>query len=303
MTQAPPLQKGDKVAIVAPAGRISYDYVFTGKTILESWDLQVVVGEYARGDNYHQYAGTDEQRQSDLQKHIDDKEIKAIFFARGGYGSVRIIDKLNFNALKESPKWLIGFSDITIFHSFINKKLGIDTIHGPMPVSFSPANSNDFSLTRLQNLLFGVNSNAFSYEKHALNQMGTATGELVGGNLSILYSLRGTDFEYNYENKILFIEEVGEYLYHLDRMMNNLYHGKILEKVNGIIVGYLTHMKDNDYGFGKSAEEIISEYTSRFSIPVAFGFPGGHEKPNYALQIGRQLKMLVNENESKIIWF
>jgi muramoyltetrapeptide carboxypeptidase len=224
---------------------------------------------------------------------IEDKSVKAILCARGGYGSIRLLDHLNFRKLQQNPKWVVGYSDITVFHGLLNGWYGIETIHGPMPFNFPADGSSNESLESLVNVLMGE-SPTYHISPNPLNKEGRAEGHLIGGNLSILYSLSGTDADINPQGKILFIEDLDEYLYHIDRMMMNLKHSGKLKNIAGLIVGGMTEMKDNQTPFGSTAHEIIANAMSEYDIPVCFDFPAGHVERNLSLIMGRRVKLDVN---------
>jgi muramoyltetrapeptide carboxypeptidase len=265
--------------------------------LLEGWGLKVKIGNTI-GLDYYQLAGTDDQRAADFQEQLDNLNIKAIWCVRGGYGTVKIIDKLDFTKFKQNPKWIIGFSDVTVLHSHLNR-IGIESIHGTMPVSI--ARATDDAKNSLCTVLFGDKLH-YTLECDALNHNGKAKGELVGGNLSILYSLLGSPSALDCEDKILFIEDLDEYLYHIDRMMMNLKRNGCLSSLKGIIVGAMTDMKDNDIPWGRNALEIIEDTVKGLNIPIIYNFPAGHIRDNRALIFGRQVSMEVNDKESKVIF-
>ena len=288
----PPLLKvGDKVSIVAPAGIVEQSYIEDTTEILTNWGLEVVLGEHIYSQ-HHQFAGSDAQRSGDLQKVLDSDEIKAVFCARGGYGTLRILDSLNWHLYTESPKWIIGFSDITALHATIYNH-GIQCVHGIMPVNFNGLDVDSEPIKMLHQTLF---SGALKYilEPHSLNTFGTEKAQLIGGNLTLLTALSGTPFDFNWDDKILFIEEVGEHYYHLDRMLQGIRLSGKLDKLNGILVGGLSDMKDNKRPFGRNPEEIIADMMREFDIPVAFGFPAGHIKRNLPLIFGAEVSLEVN---------
>ena len=293
MITPPYLQAGDKIAVVATARKVSPSEMDVAISTLRSWGLQVVTGPHLFGLN-DQYSGTDDERASDLQMMLDDKEIKAIVCARGGYGTVRIIDQLNFSAFEQHPKWIIGYSDITVLHSHIQTQFGIETLHAIMPVNFQDEGTQA-AVESLRKALFG-DVLEYNIAPHPMNTEGNTSGILTGGNLSILYSLTGTPSDIHTEDKILFIEDVDEYLYHVDRMMINLKRNGKLTGINGLIVGGLTKMNDNTVPFGKQAELIISEYTQEAGMPVCFNFPAGHIADNRALIMGREVKLNIDKN-------
>ncbi len=262
-------------------------------SLLTSWGYDVVESEHLYAE-HHQFSGSDAERTSDFQKMLDDDSIKAVFCARGGYGSVKIIDKLGFLAFTKNPKWIIGYSDITVFHSHIPKHFGIQTMHATMPINF-PANLKmDESLTSLRSILEGANPE-YLFPAHHLNRIGKADGILCGGNLSILYSLSGTASDIDTEGKILFVEDLDEYLYHIDRMMMNLKRSGKLEKLAGLIVGGMNDMNDNSIPYGKTAYEIIAESVSEYDFPVIFNFKSGHLSENLGLIIGGRVEMEATE--------
>lgn len=290
MTTPPCLQKGDKIGIVACARKISKEELEPAVDLLTSWGLEVVLGKNIfRAE--HQFSGSDDQRAADLQSMLDDPAVKAVISARGGYGTVRIIDKLDFTAFKKQPKWIIGYSDITVLHSHVHN-FGIKTLHAIMPINFA---KNAEAIETLRKALFGE---ALRYEggSHSLNRKGNAEAELVGGNLSLLYALTGSVSDINTNGKILFIEDLDEYLYHIDRMMINLKRSGKLSHLAGLIVGGMSDMKDNAVPFGKTAEEIIQDAVKEYDYPVCFGFPAGHIDRNLALVLGGKVKMEVKDN-------
>lgn len=295
---APPyLQKGDTVAIVSTARKNLEDNLKPTIDLLEGWGLKVKIGKTI-GLNHHQLAGTDEQRAEDFQEQMDNPNIKAIWCVRGGYGTVRMIDKLDFSKFKENPKWIIGFSDVTVLHSHLNR-LGVQSIHGIMPVSVPRA--SDDAKNSLCAALFG---DALSYEVDcdALNHNGKATGELVGGNLSILYSLLGSPSAIDCEDKILFFEDLDEYLYHIDRMMMNMKRNGCLSNLKGIIIGSLTDMKDNEIPWGKNAYEIVEDAVKELKIPIVYNFPAGHIRDNRTLIFGRRISLEVTPETTKVVF-
>lgn len=289
----PYLQPGDRIRIVSPAGKVQKDKVLPGIGLLLDEGYEVLVGKHVF-DKHFQYAGTDQQRAADLQEAISDEETKAIICARGGYGTVRILEKLDFSPLLKTPKWLVGFSDVTVLHA-VFQKLGIASIHGAMPGFFIENKKPTRSFFSLIELLTSGKSQ-LEAKSHALNRAGSCSGELLGGNLSLLYSLRGTPWQLETSGKILMIEDLSEYLYHLDRMMQNLRLGGQLKNLAGLVVGGFTDMKDNDSPFGKSAPEIILEAVQDYHFPVCFEFPIGHIPKNMAVMFGSSYHLEVAEN-------
>ncbi len=297
MITPPFLQKGDTVAIVATARKHIVKSMQPAIDLLESWGLEVVIGN-SIGLEENQLAGSDEQRAADLQEQLDNPNIKAIWCARGGYGSVRVIDLIDFSQFKKSPKWLVGFSDVTVLHNHLNT-MGYKSIHGIMPINLSKATPAAIESLRVS--LFGKPLQ-YSIDAHPMNRKGTATGELVGGNLSILYSLLGSPSAIDCKDKILYIEDLDEYLYHIDRMMMNLKRNGCLESLKGIIVGSMTDMKDNDIPWGKNALEIVQDVTKKYTIPMIFNFPAGHIHDNRALILGNNVSIDITENCSTVIF-
>jgi muramoyltetrapeptide carboxypeptidase len=291
--QPPFLQKGDKVALTCPAKKLPHPMT-DAITLLESWGLEVVLGETMTA-SYNQFAGNDALRASDLQRFIGDDSIKAIFAARGGYGTIRIIDDVDFMPIKEAPKWMIGFSDITVLHAHVFSVFGLQSIHGQMPVTIPDGTA--VSLQTLKKALFGENfSNHFPTEK--LNRRGEAQGILVGGNLALLVAVSGSVSDFDYAGKILFIEDVGEYLYNIDRMMRTLKRAGKLKNLAGLMVGAFTELKDNDIPFAQTAEEIIFEAVKEYDYPVCFNFPAGHIPNNQALIFGKTLNLAVQKQHT-----
>lgn len=289
-SSTPPLRKGDKIAIVSTARKISRQEIQPAIDTFREWGLKVNLGKHIFNEN-HQFAGTDEQRLADFQQALDDDSVNAIICARGGYGTVRLVDKVDFLKFKAKPKWIAGYSDATVLHSHIHANFGIETLHATMPINFK-TNTNE-ALESLRAALFGENSK-FHIPCSELNRNGTAEGALVGGNLSILYSLIGTKSDIDTGGKILFLEDLDEYLYHLDRMMMNLKRAGKLSGLAGLVVGGMTEMNDNEVPFGKTAEEIIWEHVQEYDYPVCFGFPAGHIDDNRTLILGRRAMLSVS---------
>ncbi|QZK91695.1 LD-carboxypeptidase [Flavobacterium sp. CHNK8] len=290
MITPPYLQKGDTIALVATARKNIDDNLKPAIDLLHSWGLEVIIGKTIGLDN-NQLAGTDEQRAADFQAQLDNPNIKAIWCVKGGYGTVRMVDLLDFTNFKNNPKWIVGFSDVTVLHSHLNT-LGYQSLHAIMPLTAPRATPQ--AVESLRMALFGEK---LSYEVAATakNKLGKATGQLVGGNLSILYSLFGSTSAIDCSDKILFIEDLDEYLYHIDRMMMNLKRNGCLESIKGIVVGSMTKMKDNDIPWGKNAIEIIEDVTQKYSIPILYNFPAGHIQDNRALILGSKVTLDVQE--------
>jgi len=292
------LKKGDKIGIVSPAGNIDEKPVMDTKSYLELRGFEVVLSQHVL-TSWHQFAGTDEERAAAFQKMLDDKEIKAILCSRGGYGSIRIIDKLNFAQFKKYPKWIIGYSDITVFHSYLTNKLNCASIHAIMPKNFSVSMNAKNSMNSLISILQGEIP---SYEmiNHDLSRPGKAKGKLIGGNLSIIQNLRATEIDLNYKGNILFIEDIGEYLYQVDRMMMNLKFSGVLDKISGLIVGNFTKIKDGEIPFGANAYEIIFEKVKEYKYPVCFGLNAGHELPHLPLIMGSEVTLGIGSKNTVV---
>ena len=282
---------GDKIGIISTARKITIEELKPPIKTLESWGLKVVLGANLFQED-DQFSGTVDQRTNDLQIMIDDNSIKAILCARGGYGTVQIIDAINFTNLKKNSKWIVGYSDATVLHSHLNN-LGMASLHATMPINFE-GNTNE-SLWSLKNALFG-NLNNVECKAHPLNKFGKIEGDVVGGNLSILYSLLGSSSDIDTIGKILFIEDLDEYLYHVDRMMMNLKRNGIFGNLKGLIIGGMSDMNDNSIPFGKTAEQIILDYTKGYDFPICFGFPVGHLTDNRCLILGINSILEICEN-------
>lgn len=291
----PYLQKGDTIAILATARKNIDDNLKPAIDLLHSWGLKVVIGKTIGLDN-DQLAGTDAQRAEDFQHQLDNPNIKAIWCVKGGYGTVRMIDLLDFTKFKQNPKWIVGFSDVTVLHSYINK-MDIATIHGPMPITVERATSE--TIESLRKALFGERLE-YEIPFDVANKLGNAKGEIVGGNLSILYSLMGSNAQIDCKGKILFIEDIDEYLYHIDRMMMSLKRCGCFDDLSGLIVGGMTKMRDNDIPWGKNANQIIEDVTKGYSFPIVYNFPAGHFRDNRALIFGKQVSLELSKETSKL---
>lgn len=298
MIRPPYLQKDDKIAIVSPARSVAFEAVFPAMKMLQRWGLEVVLGTHVFGKNLS-FSGSDKQRCEDFQQMLDDPSIKAIVASRGGYGSVRIIDGIDFSGFLRSPKWIAGFSDITVFHAHIHRHLGIETIHSLMPYSIQKPDYKSITCESFRKALFGE---PLSYTKPGtrFDKTGITEGILTGGNLSILVNLIGTASEPDMRDRILFLEDVEEYLYHLDRMMVQLKRSGKLKHLRGLIVGGLTAMKESSVPFGKLPQEIILDAVKSYNYPVCFDFPSGHEEENVALYLGRKMKLMVDDEVSVV---
>lgn len=294
MNRPRPIQKGDTIAIVAPAKSISTELIADAKRFWEQAGFKVKLGKHVAGE-HHYFSGTDAERLQDFQAALDDDEVKAIVCARGGYGCVRIVDRLNWSTMVDSPKWIIGFSDVTVFLQHLNR-MGIIGIHGTMPLNYF-ANTE----MALQSVLHLSSGQKMDYSWTSENyKEGEASGVLLGGNLAVLTGLISTNSMPDYNGSILFIEEVGEHLYAIDRMFYTLSKAGILDKINGLIVGNFSAVKDTDTPFGKTLQEIILEHFKYRNIPVAFDFPAGHCEDNRALALGEKVRLSVSKAENSL---
>lgn len=291
------LKAGDSIIIVATAKKIVRDEIIGAIQEIESWGLNVVLGPNLYAQD-RQFAGTIEQRTSDLQWAIDHPTAKAVLFARGGYGTVHLIDNLNWSRFKQSPKWLCGFSDLTVLHNHVSRNLGIESMHCTMPIFFKDGMKNEGSES-LKNALFGKH-HEISFPPNHLNKIGNSTGKLVGGNLSVLLSIAGSSSDFDPDGKILFLEDLTEYFYHLDRMMWQLKRSVKLESLAGLVVGQFTEMVDNPIPFGKTAYEIIFDAVCEYNYPVAFGAPIGHVSHNEVVFMHNEAKLEISGTQSTL---
>jgi len=294
--QPPYLKKGDKIAIVSPAKFLPKDIDFA-ISLFKQWGLEVVLGESVYAAD-HQFAGSDELRTKDLQRFLDDSSIKAIIASRGGYGVIRIIDNLDFSLFPENPKWLVGFSDITVLLSHLFGKLNTQSIHAQMPYTFDDA--TPASLESLRKALFGE-SLTYHSKNHPLNRPGTVEGLLIGGNLTLLVMVQGSLSEMDYTDKILFIEDVGEREASIDRMMRMLKRSGKLSQLKGLIVGAFNEMDEEKVPFGQSPEEIILKVVEEYNYPVCFQFPVGHIADNQAIILGTPGQLHIDEQQVTLI--
>ncbi len=289
------LKKGSKIAIAAPARRVLREEMQYAIDWLKENGF-VPVFDDSLYDEHFIFAGNDADRAAHFQQYLDDEQIDAIWCARGGYGSVRIIDKLDFTRFLEHPKWIVGFSDNTVFHGKLNR-LGVPSLHAPMPYCFG-----NKTAAAKQSLIDALTGKPLRYEfaAHPLNRQGVMEGEIVGGNLSVLCGMIGSDTFPDTDGKILFIEEVDEYIYHIDRMMHALKRARKLDHLKGLVVGGLTKIHDNeDIPFGQSVEEVVADAVSAYGYPVCFGFPAGHFDDNRAVVLGMKTKVCV---ETKVLF-
>ncbi len=297
MIKTPPyLQPGDTIGIVCPAGYMSLEKAAECIRVLrEEWGYNVKIGKTLGGASTTYFSGTDEERLIDLQQMLDDDEVKAILCGRGGYGTGRIIEQLDFKKFKKNPKWIIGFSDITVLHSHLYSNYYIASLHAPMAAAFNEAGYINRYVQSLRSALQGTWAR-YTCEPHPFNRTGEAIGELVGGNLSLIAHLVGSDSDIKTKGRILFLEDIGEYSYNIDRMMYQLKRSGKLKNLAGLIIGGFTDMKDTERPFGKDVYEIIRDIIEEYNYPVCFGFPVSHEKENYALKIGAGYKLKITKS-------
>ncbi len=288
-----PLQPGDAIAIVSPSGAVNPDYIDGAAMRLRNWGFEVVEAPHAR-NTYGRYSGTADERISDLQWAVDNPYIKAVLCSRGGYGAIQIIEHIDFSPLLQTPKWLIGFSDITVFHAALTN-MSVPSIHGIMAKNLTENNVEDPSVVLWHDILKG-DKPVYRIASHALNRTGLTTGRLTGGNLSVLYGLRGTIYDIKPQNSILFLEDLAEKPYHIDRMMQNLKIGGILEKLSGLVVGQFSETEEDPLMY-KTVYEIIAGAVSGYNYPVCFNFPAGHIAQNMPLIMGAEIKLEVTEKE------
>lgn len=295
MMYIPPyLQKGDTIGIICPAGFMPKNKANTCIQVLQQWGYKVKLGK-TLGHQFHYFSDTDEGRLTDLQSMLDDKDVKAILCGRGGYGTSRIIDAVNWKLFKKNPKWIIGYSDITVLHSFLYSKLKIASMHAPMASAF---NNNEYKNPFVQSLRKALSGGSALYKTtaHSFNRKGEVIGELIGGNLSLLAHQIGTASNINTNGKILFIEDIGEYIYNIDRMLVQLQRSGKLNKLKGLIVGGFSDLKDTTIPFGQTIEEVIKDKVKAYDYPVCFNFPVSHKKENYTLKIGCIYKLSIGKS-------
>ncbi|HUR11478.1 MAG TPA: LD-carboxypeptidase [Flavitalea sp.] len=297
MVKLPPsLKQGDTIGLVCPAGYMALEKVQSCIDSLRNWGYQTRTGKTVGNVTENYFSGSDRERLDDLQSMLDDDTIHAIFCARGGYGLTRIIDQLNFKKFRKNPKWIIGFSDVTILHVHIYSNYKIATLHAPMAAAFNNGESENPFVQSLKKALEGKKMK-YQVDPHEYNRKGEAIGELIGGNLTLLAHLVGTESDFSTRGRILFLEDVGEYLYNIDRMLYQLSRSGKLSRLAGLIVGRFTDNKDTERPFGKSVYEIIRAHTRNFDYPVAFNFPVSHEKENFALKHGKGYKLTIGKNK------
>lgn len=294
MKLPPYLQKGDTIGITCPAGYMKLEKAQTCITVLQQWGYDVLVGKTLGSKSKTYFSGTDEERLNEFQAMLDAPEVKAILCGRGGYGVGRIIDQLDFTTFKKNPKWIIGFSDITIFHAHINRNFKIATLHSSMASAFNDGGYKNKYVQSIKAALEGKKA-TYTCKTHRLNQTGKATAELVGGNLALIAHLIGTKSDYQTKGKILFLEDVGEQHYNIDRMLHQLKRSGKLNDLAGLIIGGFTDMQDTERPFGKKVHNIIHDLINEYKYPVCFGFPVSHDKENLALKVGASYQLTVSK--------
>lgn len=297
MIKTPPyLLPGDTIGITCPAGFMATEKAQTCIEVLQQWGYKVKVGKTLGSDSTNYFSGTDEERLHDFQAMLDDEEVKAILCGRGGYGMGRIIDQVSFKSFKKNPKWIIGFSDISVLHAHLYSNYGIASMHAPMAAAFNDDGYKNEYVQSLKQALEGKTAR-YHGEGHEFNQKGEAIGELVGGNLSLLAHIIGTPSDIKTKGRILFLEDIGEYMYNVDRMLYQLKRSGKLDKLAGLIIGGFTDNKDTERPFGKTIYEIIHDIVKDYDYPICFNFPVSHEKENYALKVGVGYKLKVTKHK------
>ncbi len=283
------LLPGDQIGLVATARKISREELQFASDLIKQNGFEPVFAKNLFGA-FYQFSGTDEERASDFQEMMDSPDIKAILCVRGGYGTIRVLDKVDWSKFAQNPKWICGYSDVTVLHAHLQEVLNIASLHSSMPINFE-TNSPEAVKSLFQNLR--TKPSPIRSEPHPLNIPGIAQGKIVGGNLSVLYSLMGSSQQVNAKGKILFLEDLDEYLYHVDRMMQNMLRAGVIDGIKGLVVGGMTEMNDNTVPFGKTAEQIIHETLRPFNVPILFNFPAGHIDNNTAIVLGQEVRIEV----------
>ncbi len=302
LVRPPYLKAGDTVAIVAPSGVLKNRNaeIQNAQDLLASWGLHTVLGTHLYSDSNH-FAGTDAERCADFQQAMDDPTISAIWAARGGYGTVRILDKLDYTKYKKKPKWVIGYSDITALHSQLHNE-GFESVHAIMAAGITKDLKNmEETVATFKDAIFGKPL-TYTLDGSEYNKVGTASGQLVGGNLTLLHTMLGSKTSIDVSGKILFIEEIGEYAYHIDRMLQSLKRAGYFDNCKGVIVGDFSKMRENTTPWGSSVEQLILDALSEYDFPIAFKMPAGHEDDNRAMIFGRNIELKVTKNESVIVF-
>jgi len=299
MKLPPCLKKGQTIGITCPAGYMAAEKAQACINTLQDWGFQVMAGKTLGSRSKNYFSGNDPDRLDELQAMLDDDGIQAILFGRGGYGLGRIIDKIDFTRFRKKPKWLIGYSDVTVIHNHLNRRLKIASLHAPMAAAFNDGQHNNEYILSLRNALMGKKAK-YSCGAHALNLPGKATGELVGGNLSLLAHLCGTPSAIDTRGKILFLEDIGEYIYNMDRMLYQLKRNKMLDQLAGLVIGSFTDIKDTERPFGKTIYEVIRDIVAEYKYPVCFGFPVGHTNENLALKSGAPYSLNISGKKTRL---
>lgn len=294
----PFLKPGDRIGITCPAGYVATEQILFAREVFERWGYQVVFGETVGQGEYY-FAGDDAARLKDLQSMLDNPEIRAIIAGRGGYGTSKLIDHLDYSAFAKDPKWICGFSDITALHSDIHQKFGIATLHSPMCRAFTPESEASDTIQSLRRAWSGEALN-YVFGSNTYNRSGSAEGILVGGNLALLGHLTGSSSQLDTRGKILFLEDIGEHLYQIDRLLLTLRRSGQLEGLQGLLLGSFTDIEDTTRPYGKGLEEIISEMVAGYNFPVAFGFPCGHDHVNFTLQLGLSHRLAAGKDFSSL---
>ncbi len=295
-TNPPYLQPGDTIALVCPAGFMDMKDVEPCISILDNWGYKVRIGATVGKETGNYFSGTDKERLADLQLALDDREVAAILCARGGYGLSRIIDDLDFKKFRKHPKWIIGYSDITVLHAHVFSTYNIATLHAPMAAAFKDGLENNPYLLAWKRTIEGK-TNRFIIPSHEFNRKGMAEGELVGGNLALLAHLIGSKSSYQTKDKIVFIEDIGEYAYNIDRMLYQLKRAGYFKKIKALVVGSFSDNKDTLRPFGKPVYEIIRDAVKEYDFPVCYDFPVGHTRENYPLKIGNTYSLKIGKNK------
>lgn len=294
----PYLKPGDTIGITCPAGYVSHERVAFAKEVFERWGFKVLLGKTIGTGDYY-FSGHDAERLADMQEMLDDTSVKAILMGRGGYGTSRIVDSLDFTAFRQAPKWICGFSDITVLHSHIHQQFGVASLHSPMCGAFTPVSEQTQYIQSLHRALTGDRL-SYSFPASMHNRPGTCDGVVVGGNLAILAHLTGSASQADTDGKILFIEDIGEHLYNIDRLLLNLRRSGQLAGLKGLLVGQFTDMQDTERPFGRTLEEIILDKVADYDYPVAFNFPCGHDTENVTLPLGMPVQLIVADSGSRL---
>ncbi len=298
MIKIPPyLKKGNTIGITCPAGYMAAEKAEACIKILQSWGFEVMAGKTLGSKSKNYFSGSDEMRRDEMQAMLDDENIHAILCGRGGYGMGRIIDELDFSIFKKKPKWIIGYSDVTVLHAHLYTKIKVASLHAPMASAFNDE-ENEF-IRSLRSAITGKKAKYYC-KAHAFNKPGTITAELVGGNLSLLAHLIGTPSDINTKNKILFLEDIGEQLYNIDRMLYQLKRSGKIANLAGLIIGGFTDMEDTERPFGKKVYGVIKDIVAEYNYPVAFNFPVSHTKENYALKIGAEYTLKITAAKTQL---